>query len=103
MWKKELNRRTIIKVVLESRKLVKEVRDAVDPVSQARSSLEGASTFLERMHQEVTKEVASHIGKTLVSKLADGCHTMLLMPVKELFRELWAQAVVVMSKFLRRN
>ncbi len=103
MRKRELQKRIIIRVILESKKLVKDVRDSVSPGSQAETSLDGVETFIERVHQEMTEHVVSRAGRVLAKLAIDLCHTMLLSPMKELSQWLWAQAVMVISQILKRT
>ena len=97
------NLRIVEKTIKETKETVLELRDSVDPVSTASSSLEKLDSFLEEMQQEVSEELSRKVRKTSVEILADFFATKLQAPIKKLLFRAWANAVLVAREILRWN
>ena len=95
--------KVVVKTIGESKKIVVELRDSVDPVSPVVDSLKGIDPFLEELQQEVSEELSKKVQKTLARKLADFFLTLLHWPVNKLLQGLWANAVVVARQILGRD
>ena len=107
MEEQKRNKRIVKLTVQESKKTILELRDSIDPASQAGCSLKNLAPFLEQMQQKVASEhpseVREEVRKTLAKKLADFFLIILLQPARKLLRELWAKAVMVISQILGGN
>ena len=92
--------RIIIKTIRESKKLLLELSDSVDPVSPANRSMKDMKVFLEQMQQEVSEDLQREIKENLAVKTAALLKTILLVPMKKLLQELWAKTVMVIGNIL---
>jgi hypothetical protein len=105
--RRELKRRIVIKriqtTILESEKLLQEVGNAVDPVSEEGHSLDELQAFLGGLSQKVTEELTVSIWRTLAIELVEFLHATLFRPWIKLLFKAGSQAVVVISQLLNRD